>query len=71
MEAFAMATLGNAELLGLDSLIGNLAKGKADLVLLKPKPKASWLGGSVSALSKRIVCLHDHGGRNISCRNHR
>ena len=41
MEAFAMATLGNAELLGLDSLIGNLAKGKeADLVLLKPKPES-------------------------------
>ena len=36
-----MATLGNAELLGLDSLIGNLAKGKeADLVLLKPKPES-------------------------------
>ena len=39
MQAFAMATLGNAELLGIDRFIGNLEKGKeADMVLLKTKP---------------------------------
>ena len=40
MEAFAMTTLGNAELLGLDRVIGNFAKGKeADMVLLKADPR--------------------------------
>ena len=35
-----MTTLGNAELLGLDRVIGNFAKGKeADMVLLKADPK--------------------------------
>ena len=39
MDAFAMATLGNAELLGLEHCIGNLVKGKeADMVLLQAKP---------------------------------
>ncbi len=39
MDAFAMATLGNAEVLGLESYIGNLEKGKeADMVLLQAKP---------------------------------
>ena len=39
MEAFAMVTLGNAELLGLNQFIGNLEKGKeADMVLLEAKP---------------------------------
>ena len=39
MDAFAMATLGNAELLGLEHCIGHLVKGKeADMVLLQAKP---------------------------------
>ena len=35
-----MVTLGNAELLGLDSLIGNFAKGKEADLVFKPKPES-------------------------------
>ena len=39
IDAFSMATLGNAELLGLDHFIGNLEKGKeADMVMLQARP---------------------------------
>lgn len=39
MEAFSMATLANAQALGLDDRIGNLKPGsEADFLLLKPPP---------------------------------
>ncbi|MBT4162960.1 MAG: amidohydrolase family protein, partial [Gammaproteobacteria bacterium] len=44
MDAFAMATLGNARAMGLDSCIGNLEPGKeADFIFLSP-PDGSILG---------------------------
>lgn len=52
MEAFSMATLGNAELLHLDHVIGNLEPGKeADFLMLDPNAS--------DIQSRRVDLCHD------------